>query len=195
MRAVVLAGGNSRRYGSNKLLALVNGRPMFTHIIEALRQAGCFDILVVTQYTAIADFCRAEGLEFVLSEKCREGASYTVKEALNYICSGSGSSDCVCPAVLFTAADQPFIKADTLARFASAFESSGKGLASFICDGKPSNPAIFTSEYFGELLALEGDRGGRPVINKHLSDCFFMEASAEELKDIDSIGDGYALPL
>lgn len=174
--AVVLAGGNSTRFGSNKLLSLVNGRPMFTYILRSLESAGVSNILVVTQYAEILSYCIDEGIRCILSENCRKGASFTIKEAVQNLES---------PAILFTAADQPYIKPETLRSFIAEFEKSGKGLASCSCSGRPSNPAIFKSKYFGELLALEGDRGGRSVINNHLEDCFFFEAPAEELRDID----------
>ena len=37
---IYLAAGNSRRFGSNKLYADLNGKPMFLHGMEALEQ--CF---------------------------------------------------------------------------------------------------------------------------------------------------------
>lgn len=184
MIAVVMAGGCSRRFGSNKLLALFNGKPLFTWVLDAIEEAGVFRVLLVTQYPQIAEYCRAEGLDCVLSESCRLGASCTIKLALNRI-----MADFPGEPVLFTAADQPFLKASTLKAFAEAYLNSCKGLASFMCQGQPSNPAIFSPGYFAELLALDGDRGGRAVLNAHKEDCLYFEATAEELKDIDYISD------
>ena len=44
---VVLLGGASRRYGSDKALALHNGRPMAQHAIDALQLAGAADVVTV----------------------------------------------------------------------------------------------------------------------------------------------------
>ena len=38
---IYLAAGNSRRFGSNKLYADLNGKPMFLHGLEALEQVLC----------------------------------------------------------------------------------------------------------------------------------------------------------
>ena len=38
--AVILAAGESRRYGSPKQLALLEGRTLLEHVLEAARAAG-----------------------------------------------------------------------------------------------------------------------------------------------------------
>ncbi len=43
---VVLAGGKSRRFGSDKALALLDGRPLIAHAVEAL--SGWCDHVVIT---------------------------------------------------------------------------------------------------------------------------------------------------
>ena len=53
-------------------------------------------------------------------------------------------------------------------------------------DGKAGNPVIFHERYVPELLRIEGDKGGKSVVNQHLEDVFlFGIPDAMELKDID----------
>ena len=53
-------------------------------------------------------------------------------------------------------------------------------------DGKAGNPVIFHERYVPELLKIEGDKGGKSVVNQHLEDVFLFEIPDEiELKDID----------
>lgn len=48
------------------------------------------------------------------------------------------------------------------------------------------NPCIFDRKYYNELLSLEGDKGGKKVIMKHLDDTQIYEIEAgRELEDID----------
>lgn len=47
MTGIVLAGGQSRRMGTDKAWLDWNGRPLLARVADALRAAGCTDVLVV----------------------------------------------------------------------------------------------------------------------------------------------------
>ena len=48
------------------------------------------------------------------------------------------------------------------------------------------NPCIFSKKYYEDLLSLEGDKGGKRVIMKHLEDtCIYEVNDAREFEDID----------
>jgi molybdenum cofactor guanylyltransferase len=47
----ILAGGQSRRFGSDKAEALLNGRPLIAHVAEALRR-DCATLVVCGRYHA-----------------------------------------------------------------------------------------------------------------------------------------------
>jgi len=174
----VLAAGNSVRFGENKLLFEFEGQPLFSHVLKQLNQAD-IHICVVTQYEQIAEYCRSEEIPYVLSPQSRAGISYSIKAAVNYF-RELGAEDLV-----FTAADQPYLKAETVRTLTAARRDSGKGLGSLMTDGHPSNPTIFGCQYFDELLTLEGDAGGRKIIKRHQDDCVLVEGDSRELSDID----------
>lgn len=47
---------------------------------------------------------------------------------------------------------------------------------------------IFAQKYVPELLAIQGDKGGRVVIQKHLDELTLVEVnSAKELVDVDTL--------
>ena len=54
---IMLAAGNSRRFGSNKLLYEIEGKPMYLHVLEQLKQVQKkipdSGIIVLTQYQEI----------------------------------------------------------------------------------------------------------------------------------------------
>ena len=64
---IMLAAGNSRRFGSNKLLYEIQGKPMFCYILDTLYDVqknweqlpgepeSCLEVSVVTQYDFIAE--------------------------------------------------------------------------------------------------------------------------------------------
>lgn len=89
-------------------------------------------------------------------------------------------------AVLFTVSDQPWLTSETIYELLQAFLESKKAAACVSYQDKMGNPCIFSRKYYGELLALEGDKGGKKVLIKHLEDtCIYEVKNARELKDID----------
>lgn len=189
---VLLAAGDSRRFGDNKLLADVEGKPMYRHIVDAVAAlpAGVFDKkVVVSQYPEILEDMRHEGFETVENRQSALGISHSVALGLSHMI-GSGAES-VRPeeriaAVCFSVCDQPWLKAETIAALIDGFLKSGKGMACLSCGGKVGNPAVFSAEYFPELLELTGDTGGRRVILRHPEDVYHCEVKDEkELADID----------
>lgn len=58
---IVMAAGNARRFGSNKLDARVEGKTLLRRALEAV-PAACFDrVAVVTQYPRGMDLAREMG--------------------------------------------------------------------------------------------------------------------------------------
>ncbi len=51
------------------------------------------------------------------------------------------------------------------------------------------SPNIFSDRYRSDLLALEGDTGGKRIIRKHAEDTVYVDVPAEELFDIDTMDD------
>jgi len=50
LTAIIVAAGDSRRMGFDKLFAMIAGRPVIAHTIDAFERAGCVDeIIVVTR--------------------------------------------------------------------------------------------------------------------------------------------------
>ena len=50
--ALVLAAGASSRFGSPKALAQFEGRPLLEHVLDAVREAGIDEIVVVLGHAA-----------------------------------------------------------------------------------------------------------------------------------------------
>ena len=56
--------------------------------------------------------------------------------------------------------------------------------------GRKGNPCLFPREFYGELSALTGDRGGGAVIRAHPDRLLLVEAGTErELLDVDTQAD------
>ena len=178
--AVILeAAGNSTRFGSNKLLHIMDdGRPMIASIFDAVRPLDVFKKILVTQYDEVAAL--ADDLEIVINDKPDLGISHSMQLGLEAADEADAFMFCVC--------DQPRLKTATLERLIEAYKKGTAGIVSLSWKGKMCNPKIFSSRYREELMKLSGDTGGRQIIASHKDDILLVEAESEdEVKDIDRL--------
>lgn len=55
MKAIILAGGRSERFGSPKAFARLNGKMFYQYIIEALNEANMFNEIIISSSAELAD--------------------------------------------------------------------------------------------------------------------------------------------
>lgn len=174
---VILAAGEGKRYGSNKLLDIIKGRRLFEHTLEAVRDLDISKV-IVTGYDEVEEYAASMGISAVRNNLPEEGISRSIKLGLPAV------SDC--DAVIFTVCDQPGVTESTFTRLIEGYKKSGLGLASMGQeDGTLGNPCIFNKKYYAELMELSGDTGGKRVIKKHMDDLIVISANTSELEDID----------
>ena len=116
---IYLAAGSGRRFGGNKLLYPLEGRPLFSYGLETLCRAvelrpEC-ELTVVSRYPQILEAARAAGGRAVDSPHSGLGISYTIRAALAALPPVSGEDF-----LFFAVADQPWLEADTLLRLVDA---------------------------------------------------------------------------
>lgn len=184
---VLLAAGFSRRFGSNKLLYKIDGKPMYLIALEQLRLAqeeltaetslSC-RLAVVTQYETIIETAEQMKAETVRNPHPEEGIASSLKLGLRNF----WDTD----ACLFSVADQPWLTGKTITDLVKLFLKSGKGMACAAEKGEPGNPCIFSRKYYPELRKLSGDKGGKRILRQHLEDAALLEiAESRELTDVD----------
>lgn len=198
---IYMAAGNSRRFGSNKLLYELDGKPMYRHLLECLIEikdrynklksdSPVIDITVVTRYREILDYCSSiPHCHAVLSPDSEKGISYTIKAGIMAVQEQkkTGMQDYY----MFAVADQPYLKSQSVIKLIDkVLENKGNKrlVFSLRCGDTVGNPCVFHSSLIPQLLSLEGDKGGRSVAKKH--DCVYVNIADErELMDIDSLSD------
>ena len=217
---IYMAAGNSRRFGSNKLFYELDGKPMYRHLLERLieikdrynklKKAGkkiknaesnnpVIDIIVVTRYREILDYCSSiPDCHAVLSPDSEKGISYTIKAGIMAVQEQKKlkkSSEVTHHTAekeeyyMFAVADQPYLKSQSVIKLIDRVlkNTGGKRLAfSLRCGDAVGNPCVFNSSLIPQLLSLEGDKGGRSVAKKY--DCVYVDIADErELMDIDTL--------
>ena len=173
---IVMAAGQARRFGANKLLQEFGGRPLCSRALAAARQDCFSETIVVTAYDAVAAL--AEGLTVVRNDRPELGISRTIRLGL----AAAGE----CDGAVFLTADQPLLTGQTLQRLAAAFRADPNRIYAASSGGRRGNPVLFPREFFGELAALEGDQGGAAVLRAHPDRLTLLEVPERELWDCDT---------
>ena len=173
---VVLAAGNARRFGSNKLKAQVDGASLIRRALDAV-PSGLVTV-VVSQYPEILTLAGEYGFEAVLNDQPGLGLSRSVRLGLEKLLD--------CDGVLFLVADQPWLKRDSAEALAALWAQNPGRIAAMAHGGIRGNPCLFPARFYPELLELTGDRGGSTVIRRHEDALILLETDALELADVDT---------
>ncbi len=185
--AIVLAAGRSSRMGRAKQLEIVDGAPMVVRAAQLALASGATDVMVVTGAYAEAVVTMlqthlpdaGERLNFVHNAAWSTGQASSVRTAIQALPPS-------CQAALFLPTDQPFVPVTLLDALIAAWRA-GALLAAPTVDGQPRGaPAIFDRTLWVELLALEGDTGARPLLQRHRQELVTLPAAAAWLRDIDT---------
>ncbi|MGN0417378.1 nucleotidyltransferase family protein [Anaerostipes faecalis] len=179
---IYLTSGNSRRFGSNKLLYPFLGKPMYQHLLDKLvricsRHAD-WQIIVVSQHKEILRELEKWPLKTIYCPDSVKGISWTIKAGV----SAADSSD----ACAFYVADQPYFTEKTAEEFLSYMERKESNLGCVSFQEDLGNPVWFSRKYFKELKELKGDQGGKKILMKYKHKVeTYPVLNALELKDFD----------
>lgn len=178
---ILLASGFGNRYGSNKLMAEIDGKKMYLHILERLKdirdnRTDSY-VTVVSQYEEILDKAKEYNMAAVYNGDAEEGIAASIRLGT---CELSDSGW-----FFFFTADQPYLTASTIDGFITAVTGSGRSMASVCNMGIPGSPTAFSNIWKKELLGLKGDTGGRIILKSHPDEVFWYEINSFEIRDID----------
>lgn len=175
--AILLAAGNSSRFGANKLLYEIEGNPLVQYSMEIISQLPFEQKIVVTQYPQVEQLAKRLGLSWVRNENPERGISHSIHLGLEK----QGEMD----GWMFLVGDQPWLCRKTVEKLLETFRESLRGMAAVRCGENIGNPVIFSRGYKKELEKLSGDRGGKKILLLHREDVEFVAAKPEELVDLD----------
>ncbi len=181
--AIVLAAGLSTRMGSNKLLAEVDGKPLIRHAVEAALGSAASPVVVVTGPAGekIRQAVSPLAPLFVDNPDYSKGLSASLKCGLKSL-----PTDCDGAVVLL--GDMPSVSAGLIDRLIASFDPGGdRAICVATRHGKRGNPVLWARRFFPEMLAIEGDVGGRQLIGQNAELVCEVEASDDApLTDIDT---------
>lgn len=175
---VVMAAGDARRFGENKLAAVLDGKMLIRRALEAVPAEEFCTVAVVTQYPEVEALAEEFGFTPVHNPHPDWGISHTIRLGLEAL------GDC--DGALFQVSDQPLLRRESIRAEVACFRRHPDKLVGLGHGGVRGNPCIFPAAYFPELLELTEDRGGSSVIRRHEEDLLLVEVPAWELEDVDT---------
>jgi len=177
--AIILAAGYSRRMGKNKLLLKVRAISLIQHTIDIIKKCDFIEVIIVAREEKIIEIGYKNGLKVIVNENAVKGISESVKLGVKHSTSTDG--------YMFFTGDQPFLDIDTINELIHKFRENTNYIIVPRCEGMLGNPVIFPCFFKDDLLKLQGDVGGKIIINKNLDKVKFVEIyDSTRLFDIDT---------
>lgn len=171
----VLAAGQSKRFGSDKLLANLDGIPLGIHVAKTVARLGFgWRFAVCGECAALAQDFSENGFDMIENCAPENGQSQSLHLAVR----AAEATDA--KALLILLADMPFVSASHVGKVAAQ-----GGLAASTDGDKPMPPALFPRACWPDLLQTSGDAGARSL----LANAKLVTAPSHELRDIDRAAD------
>ena len=173
---VIMASGLSKRFGSNKLMADFNGKPMILHALQASDSLKDHRV-VVTRHADVAALCQKQGVNVILHDLPHR--SDTIRLGLEAL----GDVD----ACLFLPADQPLLRRETVTTLVNQWEADQEKILRPFHNDTPGSPVLFPRWALPELQNLPEGKGGNWVIKNHPEKTAAMQIEDPyELMDADT---------
>ncbi len=190
--AVVLAAGASTRFGSPKALAHLEGRPILEHVLDAIREAGIEEIVVVLG-TAAEEI--EEGIDWLDEHRVRNADPRYLSSSLQVGLAAIDDLDLEPPAraALVALGDQPRMRPEVIRALLAAARSTDRPMiAPRYAGGGGPNPLLIRRDAFDLADEASGDRGLGPLLDER-SD-LVLEVPVEGTNpDVDTPADLAAL--
>lgn len=180
--AVILAAGRSTRMGSNKLLELVEGKPLIRHVVEAALSAPIEAVVVVTGHQSAEVSLALSGLNVIFTHNAdyAQGLSASLKTGIAAVSSGSAGA-------LVLLGDMPLVSAGVIEQLIEAFANAPEAKAVIpIAGGKRGNPVLISRRMFDQIAGLTGDKGARALLDDESGIVELDLNDSAVLSDIDT---------
>ena len=160
--AVVLAAGAASRFGSPKALARLNGRPILEHVLDAVREAGIGEVIVVLGH--YADEVE-EGIDWLDEQLVRNPDPRHLSSSLQVGIDAVAALDPPVRAAVIVLGDQPRTRPEVIRALLAAAKSGDRPVViPRYAEGGGANPVVLMADAFELVDDATGDRGLGPVL-------------------------------
>jgi molybdenum cofactor cytidylyltransferase len=175
---IILAAGESRRFGKPKQLAEFRGQSLIRRAVAAALESVCKPVVVVLGANAEVIEPQISGpVKIVYNSNWESGMGSSIRAGVTAI-------ESEVDAVILMLCDQPLITSSVLNRFAVRAKA---GLVAAEYGETAGVPALFAREFFEELKSLDGAEGAKSILIKNAARVERIRGL--EAADIDTVED------
>lgn len=170
--ALILAAGQGRRFGGDKLLAGLHGKPLLGHVLDWVVEARSTGHLAGGLAVIPAgNFAREQLLldtktEYVFNATPESGVADTLRIGLAALAARYPNAE----AALVLQGDQPGLRSDVLGALLSGWRTGGRPVVRprYAGDpGTPGHPVLIARPAWSRATELEGDTGFGPLLRQY----------------------------
>lgn len=178
---VIMASGLGKRFGGDKLMTELVGKPMIQYIIEATKDLFAYRV-VVTRNEKVKKWCEERKIPVVFhSMPDRNDTIRLGLENLEAACEENLNGCVFCPS------DMPFVNKESLRGLLFEAGDRTDKIVRMSYRGQAGAPVLFGSDYFERLKKLPKGKGGSEIIKENKDKVSFVEVNSEiELWDVDT---------
>lgn len=177
-----MASGHSLRMKQNKLFLTWQEQTFLERTMDLVRSVGFGRVVLVIKPEDLAKIKVPRSFTVIENNASERGQSASVRFGTAQV-QGDG--------VLFLTADQPLLTRDLLMNIIRNGEKSN--IVFPTRNKQPSTPIYFGSDFFDELLRVNGDNGGRTVRDAHPEAWVTLSKADQLLMDVDTPEDYHQL--
>lgn len=154
------AGASSRMGSRDKLLELIDGKPLLAIVAERALETGA-DVIVALPSCDHPRANTLSGLKVTLvpAPDAQKGMGHSLRAAASALKTDHA-------AAMILPADMPDITLSDLSRMLAAWRETPANtiLRGTAADGTPGHPVVIPARHFGSLKLLSGDQGARTIL-------------------------------
>lgn len=177
--AILLAAGRGARMGGSrpKPLLPLTGRPLLHHVLAAALASGVAEVVVVLGHEAGTVGAAVAGFTSLAPAAddrpgpprprlaCVTNPRYTEGQGTS-VAAGVAAASADATGYLFLLADQPLVRAPLIDRLLAEHLATPERILVPTCEGRRGNPVLFPAGLRPALVRLEGERGGRALLER-----------------------------
>jgi molybdenum cofactor cytidylyltransferase len=178
---IVLAAGESRRMGTNKLLLMLAGEPLVRRACRRALAGGLDPLIIVLGHESERVRSALAGLDcrFACNSEVGAPMSASLHTGLNSLPSDTD-------AVIVMLADMVHVTEHMVRALAIAASTSAAPLVVSRYGNTLAPPVLFRRALFPELLGATGEGCGKTLIDRHRTSAHFVDWPPAALGDVDT---------